>query len=56
MYGYVPIDVIAQLIEKHGGLDEEFKNSPKARELFDHFSPFLGVWRKLLQKGVSDDS
>jgi len=48
VYPYVPVDVIVRLIERHGGLDEEFRNSPKARKLFDHSSPFLGVWRNLL--------
>ena len=47
VYPFVPVDVIAQLIRKHGGLDAKFKNSPKAQKLFSQSSPFLAVWNIL---------
>ena len=50
VYPYVPIEVVALLILKHGGVDETFIKSAGARVLFEHSSPFLAVWRVLLKE------
>lgn len=47
VYAFVPVDVIAQLIQKHGGLDEEFASETMC--VFDYFSPFLAVWMVIRQ-------
>ena len=50
VYPYVPIEVVALLILKHGGVDETFIKSAGARVLFEQSSPFLAVWRVLLKE------